>query len=417
MAARSVRCFALAAASVLLAATSGADVYILGQPGSYATPQAAVDAAVDGDVLLVEDGSYPAFTIDGKALTVLARNAGAVQINGQTTVRNTTAAQPVTLIGLEIRAGSQYPMPPSGLRLEDCDAAVRVQSCDLFGGLYADTYTAYVGHGLIATDCARVLVVGSSLRGKDAGYFPGYGPIPPGDGLHARKSAVFVYDSHLVGGNGSHETNPSGGAGGAGARVSGWHLFAAGTTFVGGNGGGGDYIGCTTSGDGGDGVKIISGAQARLLDNVYVPGQAGSFHTCGKGAPGQPIASDASSQVIQLPGSSSGLAGPTHTTDGASTPLSVEGQPGDAVWLLASARTAWLYLPVHSGLGIVPYPWRMTVVPAGSIGASGTLALQLTLPDLPGAQPGWMWNLQTLCVEPGGRSVLGPPLHMLVLNL
>jgi hypothetical protein len=60
------------ACALALAPAALANVTILGQPGSYATIQAAVNAAVDGDVLIVDAGTYAGFTIDGKGIAIVA---------------------------------------------------------------------------------------------------------------------------------------------------------------------------------------------------------------------------------------------------------------------------------------------------------------------------------------------------------
>lgn len=56
-----------------LVSPAAAGVLTVGPSGQmFTSPQAAVDAAVDGDVVLVHPGSYFAFTVDGKALAVVA---------------------------------------------------------------------------------------------------------------------------------------------------------------------------------------------------------------------------------------------------------------------------------------------------------------------------------------------------------
>ena len=51
------------------------------------------------------------------------------------------------------------------------------------------------------------------------------------------------------------------------------HANSAGSSLHGGNGGGGDYLGCTTSGDGGDGLVAVD-AQVKLLADTILAGAA-----------------------------------------------------------------------------------------------------------------------------------------------
>jgi len=418
MASRLARALTFAAAALLCAPAALAQVRILGQPGSWPTLQTAIDAAVDGDILVVEDGSYTGnFTIDDKALTVLARNIGQAFIFGHCAVRNLAGKRSVSLVDLHIQAPNSSNLePPSGLTLSDCAGQVLIQGCTLRGGKFSSQYYpgTPAGHGLEAQTCERVLVVGSSLVGQDFGSWSGGEPRSGGDGLRAVESAVVVYSSLLQGGEGSHESNPEGGDGGAGARVSGWGLFAAGTTFKGGRGGGGDYIGCTLSGDGGDGITLTQ-AQAWLLDDTLIPGLAGFFSTCGPGSPGLPITAN-NSVVQQLPGKARNLVGPAWTFDNSSTAITVSGQPGDSVWLLHAPQGAWAFAPALNGWAAIPRPWRMPIVPAGVIGAGGTLVVPLEIPDLSGSESGWMWSLQALCVDPAGKTFLSSPRGLIVVD-
>ena len=51
-------------------------------PADFTTIQAAVNAAAPGDVVLVKDGDYVKFTIDGKGISVLADRDAAVRVLG-----------------------------------------------------------------------------------------------------------------------------------------------------------------------------------------------------------------------------------------------------------------------------------------------------------------------------------------------
>ena len=57
-----------------IAATARAGIHIVDTSGSggFATVQAAVDAASDGDVILIRGGTYAGFTISGKSLVLQA---------------------------------------------------------------------------------------------------------------------------------------------------------------------------------------------------------------------------------------------------------------------------------------------------------------------------------------------------------
>src|SRR6185436_13760735 len=79
-------------ANVLKVATTGAP---------FTQIQSAVNAASDGDVILISPGSYGAVTIDGKSLTLVKQGTANVTIMGTTTVKNLTASKRVILSGLK----------------------------------------------------------------------------------------------------------------------------------------------------------------------------------------------------------------------------------------------------------------------------------------------------------------------------
>ena len=406
------------AAFLLLITSARGDVIVLGQPGSHATLQAAIDAAQDGDVLLIEPGTYTGFTIDDKALTLLPTSPGNINVNGLCKVRNLSARRAVSISGLFLKAptSTSSTIFHPGLTLEDNSGHVRLQQCTLQGGKtsFSSFSSLPAGPGLRVLNSPQVFVTECRLIGADYGYASGYNPRSGGDGLRSTNSGVALYGGSLFGGDGSEESYPKGGKGGAGCFVEEWGLFAAGTTLNGGQGGGGDYIGCTEAGDGGDAL-VVSNAQARMLDSALTPGAPGGFFTCTPGVPGQPIVNTGG--VVQLiPGAARALVGPTRTTDNATTSFVVGGQPGDKVWLLRSPQPAYHYYPSMHGVAGVRYPWLLTLLPAGTIGPLGTLDLQLTLGNLGGLEPGWIWYLQALCEDAGGLRFLSNPLTLLVEN-
>ena len=92
--------------AVLPLATRAQTVHVVdddGGAGVHFTSLAdAVTAASTGDVVLVKEGSYSGFTIDGKSLTVVEDTGHATEVTGTVNVRNLLAGQAVELIGLEV---------------------------------------------------------------------------------------------------------------------------------------------------------------------------------------------------------------------------------------------------------------------------------------------------------------------------
>ncbi len=117
---RALACF-LCTCSLLAAQTEWV-VDAAGGAGSQFTDiQSAVDAAADGDRILVRAGTYVSFAIDGKALTVLG-DPGTFLFGfwPTVTVRHTFAGQDVVVAGL---AGVQG-LSLSGVKIEDCAGRV-----------------------------------------------------------------------------------------------------------------------------------------------------------------------------------------------------------------------------------------------------------------------------------------------------
>ena len=78
----SIRNTLLAASFLAVSPAFAADVHTVAPtPGAadFTTIQAAVDAALDGDTVLVRSAtSYAAFTLDGKGLSIVADSAAAI---------------------------------------------------------------------------------------------------------------------------------------------------------------------------------------------------------------------------------------------------------------------------------------------------------------------------------------------------
>lgn len=198
-------------------------------PADFASIAAAVAAVAPADVLLVEAGSYAAFTLE-KRLTILGPSTGAAPVvSGLTTIRPVSGC---TLSGLQF--ASLWITKTSGLvTVDDCrigfpgvgrlsieasaqvlvsrcqvlastgapaayvsESAAVFVDCELHGGAGESGWSSVGdgGDGLRVRAGSRVALVGSKCRGGDAGIGLG-GDGAAGDGINALDSIVVARGS------------------------------------------------------------------------------------------------------------------------------------------------------------------------------------------------------------------------------
>ena len=191
-----------------LACTASTWVVDASGSGDFTDLQAAVDAAQDGDVLLVQAGTYGAFTMS-KALTVLGPAAGPRPlVLGHSHV---LGAQRFAFGGLELERLTVEDVPGHG-EIDACTIhsptqwGVGIFDCDRIqverSTVEADTTYYSLGQGAaLYVERSGVTVVASTLIGPDsaageAEYTNG------GDGLFALDSEVRVVNSDALGGYG-----------------------------------------------------------------------------------------------------------------------------------------------------------------------------------------------------------------------
>ena len=402
-------------ATLVAAGWASAGVTVLSQPqlGTFTTIQAAVDAASDNDVLLVTAGTYPGFTIDNKSINVIA--TGTVTVNGPTRVLNLGLNRSVSLLDLRLMPVDAYITNINALELTADVGNVRVQGCTLKGAryLYGPSGAYIAGHAALVNASTRVIFTQCTLNGRDVGYNSGEHLSAGGDALNMTDSTVALYDCTLKGGRGSDETQPGGGPGGDAVRATNYGLYASGTKLQGGSGGGGDYLGCTSSGDGGNALSL-NGAQAQLLDDTLIAGLAGFYYTCTPGVDGTEVES-IGGVVNYLGGTRRKMTAPDNWTDNSSLPIVVTGQPGDVAWLLIGKKPAFLYSVGLNGVLGVPSPWSVNKRLLGVIGSTGVLNVSLPIGDLQGAVEGWLWTVQGW-VQGAHEQFLTGPLRILIHN-
>src|SRR5262245_44086787 len=218
MASRSAVCVALMLAFAPTAAANG--IRNVDQPGqgTFTSLQAAIDAASDGDLLLVASGTYASATIDGKSLAIVAMPSLGSKKTGGLTIKNLAAGQRVLLVGLQASNASG-----PGLTLTNDSGFVRIHGCTITGGktpTWPPDVATFPGVGIV--NCPQVVFASCTVKGGEVGWWSGEQPVAGAPGIRSVDSSIALFDTTSEGGEGSYESAPSGGAGGAGLALSGW---------------------------------------------------------------------------------------------------------------------------------------------------------------------------------------------------
>jgi len=208
----------LAALGLLIAGPAQAGVTVVDASSPVPVVQAAVDAAANGDILLVQPGEIDGgstITIDGKALTLIA-DGDTVPL-GRLIVKNLPAGQQVTLRGFTLgKPALSFTTAFAGqLEVLDCVGSVWIESCTstaqaTTAGSFGVAYTAM--SGALVENSAAVILLRCRLTGGSGGaeqpscVIPGYAPPGPGGaGLRVTGSVVAVHGGELTGGEGGHD--------------------------------------------------------------------------------------------------------------------------------------------------------------------------------------------------------------------
>lgn len=401
--------------SLLCALVSNVLIVDPASGGSYPDIQSAIGAAAEGDTILVKSGTYAGFSITDKALTLVVDANHNALVNGQIEVDNLSAGKCVSILGFAIQAGGA-----SAVRGQSDAGALRLGQCTISG---ADGASCAAGSlGASFDQCDDVALYACTLRGGRGGngagcFFGGHG----GAAVGCVDSQITCCDCTLDGGDGgdgifggsSYNESSLGGHAGAGLELLDGFCCASNSLIRGGDGGhGGDGTSTclgTSPGNGGDGGDgIHAGGAPPPTPNLWLMASTPAGGTGG--APGQPSSGgcwgdfyagyDGSAVVApagalqQLGGSARVLSAPRVTRELQAVPIDFLGEPGDAVWVLFDRHPDFAPdLPFH-GVRLTQAPARL--VSFGTIGASGILHRQFTLPDYGPLFPARVLHLQAL---------------------
>jgi len=357
----------------LLAPTLPASVHVVDDDGgagvNFTSISAAVAAAVDGDIILVKNGSYTGFTLDDLGVVITADLGHAVQVNGQVVVKNLAAAKAATISGVDVNSNSSG----EAVLLQSNVGSVFFERATIVGSGIQIFQTAI---GLSASQCADVTIVDCSIS-----VAFGAGGV---SGLDLVNTSAHVYNSSLSGGAQPIETLP----GGAGCRVFGGFLFAAGTSFQGGQGGDGalqpPFGICTDGGMGGAGLQLVGGADAKIVDSSFAGGAGGApggpLCVAGPTGPGQDLSGGT---LYSFPWPARTYDIPSPAREGTNGFISLAGDPGEFVWVFFSFVQTPTYAHTIKGTLLPGTP--NFIIFFGALPASGVLSATVPVPIHPSA--------------------------------
>lgn len=338
--------------------------------GDFLAIQPAIDAAADGDLVVVQPGKYGSFTVEGKGVSIVGSGTGGVlpdignlfMMKGPSDVLDVPEGSFVALRALAI---------------------TYVHAQDVAGSLWIEQ--AFVGQDIISRGNAIDLidVEACAIVRTNVGYpQEQIGASGRDDGINALRSAVHLFESRSRG-------------------------FHGGTCFPGG-------------GQGGHGFTAVD-SFALLFDSDLLGGEPGMFWTVSLGCyPGWHGLSlfEQTSLVHQLastfPHGVSGtystllgyprsLSAPQLIEEGAPFELTITGPPGGEVFTLLSPEPGMHFAP--NLYGTVLTGLQPSVMAHGTIPPSGVLVVQVPLPPLSGKNECQPWVVQSLQID-GGSSYL-----------
>lgn len=368
-------------------------------PGvDFTSVQAAVDAASDGDLVLLRAGSYPAevVVLGAKALQIIGDVApGQVDAHFALAADAGGADRDLVLANLVLHA------PGDGLRavaasnnlghlwIEGCALLAEPGSTDNgglaasgLGGLHVTRCEIRPNGGAAIDASATSAAVWNSSAYGGAGALAGAGQSAPGAGL---ASDAFVMTSGCVL------------EGGQGAPAGPSCLPAA--------------------GDGAVGLSLAGAASALLTETTLFGGAGGEGSTCGGGLPG--AETDAPGSVSFNPfGFARAIEAPSPVREGESLLLSFHAIPDEFAFCAWSLEPDFAALPELSS--VIALSSAVTIFPVGFVEGGGAVPLPLVAAELGAgvefatifAQPIYFAPF----FPPGAEWSLGAPSAIVVLD-
>jgi hypothetical protein len=167
-----------------------------GSGAQFTEIQAAIDAAQDDDVILVQPGTYQKIDV-ARPLRILGDGTGSVTVAAGVivvpgfglgvTVSGIRAGEDLVLSGIDV-LGNGDPTDTDQVLIRDCQGTVILQDMVVQAGA-SDT-------GLEVERCSRVMVLDSRITGGSDGAF--FGGNPSGSGIQAANSTLWIANSEIA---------------------------------------------------------------------------------------------------------------------------------------------------------------------------------------------------------------------------
>ncbi len=416
-------------ALLALSLDAAAGVLVVG-PGGFPDIQAAVDAAQDGDLILVRPSTWPGFTIVNKSIDIYADPSATIK--GPIVVQGVTAGKTVTLRGLTADMVKFGQNTAVALSLIQCQGTIWLEDCEFLGGAESSFGEAGPGHpALFAKECAQVVAVRCSFTGGSPisfGFIYSGTPAPAGEGATVNATNATFFECTFQGGtvHGSmYLTNCAPcAAGAAGLLVDGpSSVLLEAATCRGGDGQSRtdcSFCYSASSGNGGPGILTRSNVPAgavKIRDSVLLGGDPGGIgFTCSPGNPG-PATSGPPASYDFLPGTSRSLAVPGPVREATQATIDLAGLPNDAVLLFVDPGVGGLAAFPFPGLFALGFPPAVTTM-LPPLPPSGTAKITVSVPSLPPGLQGIAIGLQALMSDPTNTrtATLSSPSRVLVLD-
>jgi len=372
--------------------------------GDFVTIQEAVDAAADGDTVLVQSGLYDGFAVHGRSLTVIGERDATLLFRpgAEITVEGLAFEERVVLRGL--RETSVETAGPS-LAASDNAGLLWLEDCS-FRSPVLDTPAAAA-----FSDCAGVVAVDCVFRGSDAYDVEAHG-------LFAERSDLYLYDCTLRTGEHYALVGGVGSDGASTVLVEDGSVFLSGCTLKGGAasnwncpyGGGGTM----SPGSGGPALEL-SNADAVSFDTSLEPGNGWEIFlvACGLVLGPEAVVLQSSTHTV-LPGTAHRLAVASPLREGEASTVTLEGVAGESAFVHDTPTPLPIASPLFVGPLYTPVP--LQILGPLAIPGSGSLAVGLTIGDLAGWRESLALYSQGLFVAGGGDNTAGAPSAVVVLD-